>query len=308
MELTQLRYFLQVYHMKNICSASARLNVTQQAVSKQIRKLEDELGVALFLRNPRGVEATAYADMLAKKVQDFLPELDALVSDIQKRDTEIAGVVRLGIQCWQMSVAHGLKYEVLKAFEQAYPRVRLIWENSIPGRCLGGLREGAFDLVVMGVQEHPEDLELTPLRQTGWYMLMAKGHPLASRAVLHTNDLAGQRIILSGNEAKVRSEIVAMLEDQEKPEFIGVEDFIFDLIGQHIEGDGAMMLTTEITQDMFHPARFVMVPLTGSLWQTKLYLARLKDMPHSPAAQALHQFLLEKWSDSSQPSVVDGGE
>lgn len=39
MELTQLRYFLQVYRLKNICSASARLNVTQQAVSKQIRKL-----------------------------------------------------------------------------------------------------------------------------------------------------------------------------------------------------------------------------------------------------------------------------
>ena len=41
MELTQLRYFLQVYHLKNICNASARLNVTQQAVSKQIRKLEE---------------------------------------------------------------------------------------------------------------------------------------------------------------------------------------------------------------------------------------------------------------------------
>ena len=65
MELPQLRYFLQVYRLKNICSASARLNVTQQAVSKQIRKLEDELGVALFIRNPRGVEATPYADMLA---------------------------------------------------------------------------------------------------------------------------------------------------------------------------------------------------------------------------------------------------
>ena len=53
MELTQLRYFLQVYRMKNICSASAKLNVTQQAVSRQIQKLEEELGVALFVRNPR---------------------------------------------------------------------------------------------------------------------------------------------------------------------------------------------------------------------------------------------------------------
>lgn len=203
MELTQLRYFLQVYRLKNICSASARLNVTQQAVSKQIRKLEDELGVALFIRNPRGVEATPYADMLAKKVQGFLPELDALVSDIQKRDREISGIVRLGVQCWQMSVAHGLKYDVLKAFEQAYPRVRLIWENSIPGRCLSGLREGALDLAVMGVRENAEDLDLTPLRRTVWYMLMAKNHPLAAREALYINDLAGQRIILSGNEAKV---------------------------------------------------------------------------------------------------------
>lgn len=308
MELTQLRYFLQVYRMKNICSASARLNVTQQAVSKQIRKLEDELGVALFIRNPRGVEATPYADMLAKKVQGFLPELDALVCDIQKRDREISGVVHLGVQCWQMGVAHGLKYDVLKAFEQAYPRVRLIWENSIPGRCLSGLREGALDLAVMGIRENSDDLELTPLRRTGWYMLMAKNHPLASQAMLYLKDLAGQRIILSGNEAKVRRQIIAMLEDKEKPEFIGVEDFIFDLIGQQIEGNGAMMLTTEITQDMFNPARFVMVPLSGSLWETKLYLARVKDMVHSPAAQALYQFLLEKWSDLSQPFVVDRGE
>ncbi len=308
MELTQLRYFLQVYRLGNICSASARLNVTQQAVSKQIRKLEDELGVALFVRNPRGVQATAYADMLAQKVQGFLPELDALVSDIQKRDREISGVVRLGIQCWQMSVAHGLRYDVLKTFEQAYPRVRLIWENSIPGRCLSGLREGALDLAVMGVRENQEDLDLTPLRRTGWYMLMAQSHPLAAREVLHMNDLAGQRIILSGNEAKVRRKINSLLGELEKPEFIGVEDFIFDLIGQQIEGNGAMMLTTEITQDMFNPARFVMVPLTGSLWRTELYLARLKDMTPSPAAQALYQFLLEKWSDSSQPLVVSRGE
>lgn len=308
MELTQLRYFLQVYRLRNICSASARLNVTQQAVSKQIRKLEDELGVALFVRNPRGVQATAYADMLAQKVQGFLPELDALVSDIQKRDREISGVVRLGIQCWQMSVAHGLRYDVLKTFEQAYPRVRLIWENSIPGRYLSGLREGALDLAVMGVRENQEDLDLTPLRRTGWYMLMAQSHPLAAREVLHMNDLAGQRIILSGNEAKVRCKINSLLGELEKPEFIGVEDFIFDLIGQQIEGNGAMMLTTEITQDMFNPARFVMVPLTGSLWRTELYLARLKDMTPSPAAQALYQFLLEKWSDSSQPLVVSRGE
>ena len=110
------------------------------------------------------------------------------------------------------------------------------------------------------------------------------------------------------NKPEIIRALHVVLGELEKPEFIGVEDFIFDLIGQQIEGNGAMMLTTEITQEMFNPARFVTVPLTGSLWRTELYLARLKDMVPSPAAQALYQFLLEKWSDSSQPSVVDRDE
>ena len=76
--------------------------------------------------------------------------------------------MRLGIQCWQMSVEQGLRYEVLKAFERAYPRVRLIWENSIPKRCVEGLRDEKLDIVVMSMPENPEEYELTPLRRSCW--------------------------------------------------------------------------------------------------------------------------------------------
>ena len=300
MELTQLRYFLQVYQMKNIRAASSRLNVTQQAVSKQIQKLEEELGVTLFVRNPRGVEATEYADLLAHKVQGFLPELDALVYDIQRRDEEVTGVVRLGVQCWQMSVEQGLRYRVLKDFERAYPRVRLIWENSIPKRCIEGLRDEKLDLVVMSMPENPEDYELTPLRRSCWFMLMSSSHPMASRDALYVDDLAGQRVILASNESSVRNRIIRKLEGKEKPVFIGVEDFVFDLIGQQIEGESAMMLTTETALDMFNPKLFTMVPLRDTFWRTQLYLARMKDAVHSPAEQVLYQYLLEHWGDKVQ--------
>ena len=300
MELTQLRYFLQVYKMKNICAASARLNVTQQAVSKQIKKLEEELGVTLFVRNPRGVAATEYADLLAQKVQGFLPELDALVYDIQNREREVTGVVRLGVQCWQMSVEQGLRYGVLREFEQAYPRVHLIWENSIPKRCVEGLKEDKLDLVVMSMPENPELYELTPLRRSRWFMLMSSSHPLAGRKELDIEDLAGQRLIMASNEASSRNRINRRLEGKEKPVFIGVEDFVFDLIGQQIEGEGAMMLTTETALDMFNPALFTMVPLRDDFWRTQLYLARAKGRKITPAVQALKQYLLENWSDEIQ--------
>lgn len=296
MELTQLRYFLQVYRTKNICTASAQMNVTQQAVSRQIQNLESELGVTLFERRARGVRPTAYADLLAGKLQRFLPELDAFVYDLRSRDTETAGVVRLGVQCWQMSVTHGLRYGVLRDFEQAYPRVHLLWENAIPLRCIEGLRGQTLDLAVMSMPHDPKGFELTALCPARWYMLMSRRHPLAGRALLSTRDLAGQRLILSENESVARNRICQELAGQELPIFIGVSDFVFDLIGQQIEGEGAMMLTTETVVDMFNPERFAMVPLQSGLWCTQLYLARLADAVHSPAQQALFQYLLDHWS------------
>lgn len=300
MELTQLRYFLQVYRTRNISVAAAQLNVTQQAVSKQLHNLEGELGTPLFARGARGVQATPYADLLAAKVQRFLPELDALVYEIQKRDHEITGVVCLGVQCWQMSVAHGLTYGVLKRFEQTYPKVHLIWENSTPGRCRQGLIDRELDLTVTLRPDETDGMELTPLRTSRWFMLMAKDHPLAAKPTLAMEDLAGQRLILARNERRTRAEIVKALGDREKPVFVDVEDFVFDLIGQQIEGEGALMLATETALDMFNPERFALVPIQSSLWRTQLYLMRLSDVAHTPAEQALYQFLLEHWKDELQ--------
>lgn len=297
MELTQLRYFLQVYRTGNICGAAAQLNVTQQAVSKQIQKLESELGVALFERNARGVQATPYAGLLAEKVQRFLPELDALVYDIQRRDREITGVVRLGVQCWQMGAKQGLRYSALADFERMYPKVHLLWENSTPKRCVEGLMQQELDVAVMVMPENAEALELTPLCSASWYMLMAKDHPMAKRKTLSLEDLSGQRLILASNEARTRGEIIRALEGKEAPIFIDVEDFIFDLLAQQIEGEGALMLTTQTSVGMFNPERFALVPMKSTLWRTQLYLARMPKPVRMPAEQALYQFLIENWKE-----------
>lgn len=296
MELTQLRYFYEVYNNKNICAAAERLNVTQQAVSRQLQKLEEELGVTLFARGPRGVKATVYADQLAERVAHMLPALDAFVYDIRSKDTEPAGVVRLGIQCWQMSKHHVLRYDVLHDFEKAYPRIRLIWENSTPPRCREGLAAKELDLVVMGMPKDPSGLELTPLRSSRWFMLMAKDHPLAGKKELKTGDLAGQRIILADDEAESRARIRRELAGMEEPVFIGVKDFVFDLIGQQVEGERALMLTTGTVLEMFNPERFAMVPLEAGAVETQLYLVRLAGNVHSPAERVLHQYLIDNWS------------
>ena len=170
MELTQLRYFYFVYRGRSIRSASSELNVTQQAISRQIKNLEEELGVELFERKNSGVEPTEYGHMMADRVGKILTELDSFVYSVQKRGQIISGVVRLGVQCWQMSEGGHLPYEALK-------------------------------------------------------------------------DFSGQNVIFPGEEVGSRSDILRSLHGMSQPRFIDVKDYIFDLLGQEVLGNQALMLT-----------------------------------------------------------------
>ena len=67
MELRHLRYFLAVGELLNFTEAAARLRVAQPALSRQVRDLEDELGVELLRRSPRGVTLTAEGKLFCKK-------------------------------------------------------------------------------------------------------------------------------------------------------------------------------------------------------------------------------------------------
>ena len=297
MELTQLRYFYQVYQTGSIRGASGDLNVTQQAISKQIQNLEDELGVKLFLRGKNGVEATEYGHMLAEKAAMVLPELDKVMYAMQKRRSGIFGVVKLAVQCWQMTWGDNLRYEALRRFKELYPQVRLTYENLSPAECCQRVLEGSMDLAVTVLPGQTDGLEFVPLRDFKWYLLMAKTHPLEDKRCLCADDLAGKRLILAGEEADCQNQIKMALVGKSMPCFIDVKDFIFDLLGQEILGNQAMMLTCTAQLEFFNPELFVMVPLEEGFFRSRMYLCCPGGRVLTPAAEALYRFLLENWTN-----------
>ena len=76
LESSLLRYFREVYRLKSIRQASTTLNVAPSAVSRQIHRLEQMVGVALFERLPRGVAPTEAADVLARFSRNFLLDIE----------------------------------------------------------------------------------------------------------------------------------------------------------------------------------------------------------------------------------------
>src|SRR6185369_5192219 len=96
MDLQQLRYFVTVAEVENISLAAHRLRVAQSAVSRQIRLLEEELGVVLLQRSGRGVKLTETGESLRRQASDLIRQADGIRSDIRNRGNEPAGVLRVG--------------------------------------------------------------------------------------------------------------------------------------------------------------------------------------------------------------------
>src|SRR3954465_13111380 len=123
LSLRQIRAFVSVAHLKSFTRAAALLHLSQPALTVQIRRLEEALGVKLLDRNSRTVELTRVGRELAPVLQRLLRELDSVVIDTRDLAAKRHGVVRIAAL---PSVAAGLLPDVIAAFREGNPRVTFV--------------------------------------------------------------------------------------------------------------------------------------------------------------------------------------
>ncbi|WP_342608897.1 LysR family transcriptional regulator [Vibrio tritonius] len=123
MELRHLRYFLAVAETQNIRAASNIVHVTQPAISRQIQELEQELGVELFERLPRGLRLNSAGQQYQKHVQEVLKKLDEANQQLQDFVGAVNGSLRLGgveVVLWEGNVP-----KLIKQFRHDHAQVNL---------------------------------------------------------------------------------------------------------------------------------------------------------------------------------------
>ncbi|ANN66240.1 LysR substrate-binding domain-containing protein [Bordetella bronchialis] len=143
LELDSLRAFLAIADHGSFTAAATSIGRTQSAVSLKIRKLEDELGKPLFLRNSHRTTLTPAGELLLGYARRLVRDSDAAIAHL--RTPEAAGAIRLGIG--ELFVPDHLP-RVLTRFRRAHPRVRLEVQVGLSADLLRELRAGALDLVV----------------------------------------------------------------------------------------------------------------------------------------------------------------
>jgi DNA-binding transcriptional LysR family regulator len=137
-----LRAFLAVADLRSFTAAAASLNRTQSAVSSQIKRLEDQLGIKLFTRSTTRVDLSAAGDGLITYARRILSLGDEAVQRLRQHET--AGRVRLGVMDDYGTI---VLPPILKTFCRAYPGIALQMETGLTSRMLD--RAGkAYDLVI----------------------------------------------------------------------------------------------------------------------------------------------------------------
>ncbi|WP_309228756.1 LysR family transcriptional regulator [Roseomonas sp. KE2513] len=122
LELRQFRYFVTVGRQRHFGRAAALLRVAQPALSRQVAKLEAELGVQLLERHDRGVSLTAEGEVLLARAEAVLAEAGALLEEARAQPREPQGTVSLG---FSPSVAELFGGRLAALSLRRYPQVRL---------------------------------------------------------------------------------------------------------------------------------------------------------------------------------------
>jgi DNA-binding transcriptional LysR family regulator len=199
-ELRQLVSFLCVARHGHITRAAQALFLTQPALSQQLRRLEQELGVALFTRTPHGVELTPAGTELAERAEVILAEAARARAAMDDHAGARRGVARVAAAA---ADARGLA-AALAGFHVAHPQVRLTLREGSATEVLALLAQGAVDLVLTSLPA-PAGAVATPLRDEPLVVAGAAGDPLlAGHASLSVGALREQPLILGERGTTLR--------------------------------------------------------------------------------------------------------
>ena len=298
MELRHLRYFLAVAEALNFTKAAALLRVAQPALSRRVQDLEDEIGVDLLKRSPRGVVLTAEGKVFLEKTRQILKLADESVEQVRALARGEEGELHMG---YAPAPTVEILPPALAAFQKAFPRVRVLLHDFSEQELIEGLRNGRLELALMprGTGSQSVDLEFETLRSYPICVAVAPTHRFARLKTI-TLEMVATEAMIGFNR-------------KDYPEYYVGLDRIFEPLGIKprivVECDSSSSLITEIETGrgvaiaspvLRHASgkRLLYRPLTGTTEVLSVGIARAIKGDVTPAGEKFCE-ILRKTSDGA---------
>ena len=202
MELRTLHYFTVVAQELNITRAAEKLNMSQPPLSNQIKALEEELGVQLFIRGKRHLELTEEGGLLLRRAVQIQELADKTRQEIASLREGMTGVIYLSMVEGR---APFLAARWIAGFREEFPLVRYNLWNGSRDDVLDRLHKGLADLAVIAAPYDTEHLEGFPVGREPWIAMLHPDHPLAQPIgdTIPLSSLVGEPLIVPSRKSRV---------------------------------------------------------------------------------------------------------
>jgi LysR family transcriptional regulator for metE and metH len=192
LEFRHLRTVKTIHDAGGLAKAADILNITQSALSHQIKGLEVQAGVTLFLRRTKPMRLTAAGLRLLRLAEKILPEIDAVQAEFSGLRNGRAGRMHIAIEC---HACFEWLFPVLEAFRKLWPDVDVDIRPGLAFDALPALQKEDVDVVISSDPEQLAGVAFTPLFDYAPVFVASSKHKLAQKAFIDAQDFRGETLI-----------------------------------------------------------------------------------------------------------------
>ncbi|QEQ95382.1 hydrogen peroxide-inducible genes activator [Neptunomonas concharum] len=205
MTLTELRYIVTLAKEQHFGRAAEKCFVSQPTLSIAVKKLEDELGVALFERSKNSVRLTDVGQRVVDQAQNVLRQAETIKDLAQSGKDQLKSPLRVGAI---YTIGPYLFPHLVPQVQQLAPNMPLYIEENFTARLREKLRNGELDAIIVALPFDEPDVVTRPLYDEPFVMLLPNQHPWCEQKLIDASHLAETELLLLGEGHCFRDQVL----------------------------------------------------------------------------------------------------
>ncbi|MDO6585944.1 LysR family transcriptional regulator [Salipiger sp. 1_MG-2023] len=270
-EFRHLRTVKAIHEAGGLARAADQLNITQSALSHQIKGLEEQAGVELFVRRAKPMKLSAAGLRLLRLADQVLPQVEALQEEFAGLRAGKSGRLHIAIEC---HACFEWLFPVLEAFRRSWPDVDVDIRPGLAFDALPALVREEVDVVISSDPETLPGVTFTPLFDYSPVFVAAAAHPLAAKPWIEAQDFRGETLITYPVD-RARLDVFSQLLGPAKvePAAIRQVELTAVILLLVASNRGVSVLPDWVVREVKYSSDYVTRPLTKTGLKRSLYAA-----------------------------------
>lgn len=202
MDIYQMRYFIQIYNDKSLTKAAKNLYISEQCLSKTIKKIEEELHIVLFERSARGLKPTVDGEYLLERSSHILNDYDEMIDTLHRKAQNSSKTITIGIST-VLYTERLISY--ICGFQDEHPEVIIEFYELGSYTCEKYMEENLIDICITLKPDNITHYRFIPFSEYDLILLVNKQNNLSKSSILNLQALKNENFIMLPTGSKIRT-------------------------------------------------------------------------------------------------------